>query len=103
MTIQQAIEKAVESGYDAPVLKVVAHFKEEQKYADVMTEVMMVRNVYPAIFLDPLFWQSLGKAMGWGREAGYGDDYMEGWKYSWFCFIDHLAEGKDAESFFETL
>jgi len=140
MTIQQAIEKAVESGYDAPVLKVVAHFKEEQKYADVMTEVMMVRNVYPAIFLDPLFWQSLGKAMGWGcyhdkgytgmmsdinstreetyywwvcsfgecpfstkRLKEYGEKPKTNWKKEWHRFIDHLAEGKDAESFFETL
>jgi hypothetical protein len=87
------------------------------------------------IFLDPLFWQSLGKAMGWeckeckddGFTAEHDSPNRHGedgecvncpiqvqcescrggldvkWKKEWHRFIDHLAEGKDAESFFESL
>lgn len=73
------------------------------------------------LLLDPLFWQALGKSLGWEE---HGDEYRlkgymkmhkdgsvtsdlrsvwEGWQYAWHRFIDHLAEGKDAESFFTTL
>ena len=76
--------------------------------------------------LDPLFWQALGKAMGWKdmfmgepidkkmqkwldeREKETGEPYnksckREGWLHYWLTFILHLAEGKDAESFFNEL
>ena len=73
-------------------------------------------------FLDPSFWQSLGKAMGWkpvhetcGSEMSllHGDSHCvvcredtseyQAWLYHWHRFIDHLAEGKSAESFFEKM
>lgn len=58
------------------------------------------------ILLDPLFWQALGKARAWaltkhpirGRYK-----YMKSWISEWHRFIDHLAEGKPAESFFASL
>lgn len=53
--------------------------------------------------LDPLFWQALGKAMGWKEEMWWVNNYIEAWKYHWHRFIDHLAEGKDADSFFQDL
>ena len=100
MTIQQAIEKAIEGGYKGNkefLLKLPEYAKSQ-------------------IWLDPLFWQSLGKAMGWceyavcihdGKmncfEKNHWAGYMGEWKWHWHRFIDHLAEGKDAESFFETL
>lgn len=49
------------------------------------------------ILLDPLFWSSLGKALGW-RET-----IIPMWIQKWHDFIDHLAEGKNAESFFTAL
>jgi len=66
------------------------------------------------IFLDPLFWKALGKARGWSDYAvcqqhgmaecfrvncwsGYAREYL----YHWHRFIDYLATGRDAESFFE--
>jgi len=85
------------------------------------------------ILLDPLFWQALGKAEGWEREfvmasfgttgkqeGGYGFDkwIFDGdssndfslprkttpeWKYRMHSFIDHIAEGKDIDSFFNEL
>lgn len=98
--LKEAIQKAIEGGYgyrnyipkDAPDDFVKIPYKE---MAD--------------IFLDPLFWQALGKAMGWEKmleDRKWGDkgevpDPM--WLRKWHRFIDHLAEGKDAESFFEAL
>lgn len=91
MKIQQAIEKA-KKGWWKP--------KKDWHYED--RSAFGVENIIwdlNACFLDPLFWQSLGKAMGWI----YLSDTPEHWKKEWHRFIDHLAEGKDAESFFESL
>ncbi len=54
------------------------------------------------IFLDPAFWQALGKARGW-EKSSYNDEFKFLWLTVWHRFIDHLAEGKDAESFFASL
>lgn len=94
---------------------------------------------YSMILLEPIFWQYLGKARGWGTEMTLIDEpghpkewmyythcarcheqiidqedgcpsgcdcddaYIEAWVMEWHRFIDHLAEGKDAESFFKDL
>lgn len=123
MTIEQAIEKAIEGGWVC-----------KNEWGSSIVDTPRER-----ILIDPLFWKSLGKAMGWGdemvcidetghpKEWGYyfhcpvcgeivhGErqecpsecetDYppIESWKYHWHRFIDHLAEGKDAESFFSNL
>lgn len=55
--------------------------------------------------LDPTFWQALGKAEGW-KKLHYEDmegNYDECWQCHWHSFIDHLASGKDADSFFKAL
>jgi hypothetical protein len=68
------------------------------------------------------FWIGLGKAMGWVHvrctkcnvdvrpwgececdEEEVMPKLQEAWLYHWHRFIDHLAEGKDTESFFEQL
>ena len=61
------------------------------------------------------FWQALGKAMGWENGADLDSrwDYVKGkttyhyfndcWEFYWHRFIDHLAEGKAAESFFKEM
>lgn len=67
-----------------------------------------------SIFLDPLFWQALGKARGWGNGSKFPiwsvrgdaveyDDVPYEWQNKMLQFTYHLAEGKDAESFFATL
>jgi hypothetical protein len=49
------------------------------------------------VFLDPSFWQALGKAREWiAPPKGQAYFYQH-------RFIDHLADGKDAESFFDSL
>ena len=56
--------------------------------------------------LDPTFWQALGKALGWRKEqaaVAMSRVTEPAWQSSWHRFIDHLAEGNTAESFFERL
>jgi hypothetical protein len=87
MTINEAMTKANEAGY--------------------------THDMGPAYkatyFLDPSFWQSLGKALRWEKRQWYyntfskGEENNDGWRVNWHRFIDHLAEGGRAETFFETL
>ena len=44
---------------------------------------------------DPAFWKALGKARNW-QDTG-------AWLFHWHRFIDHIAFGKDVESFFSSL
>jgi hypothetical protein len=44
---------------------------------------------------DPDFWKALAKAREW-QDTG-------AWLYNWHRYIDHIAFGKDAESFFAAL
>lgn len=100
MTIEQAIQKAIEGGY------VIG---EGKRYDEFRHKLGQHIHTFPREigFLDPLFWQSLGKAMGWkdvGETYGLPVSMASiGWLYHWHRFIDHLAEGEDAESFFEKL
>ena len=61
------------------------------------------------ILLDPLFWQALGKAEGWTNNTEIILSYeptvqkMATWHFQMRCFINHLAEGKDIDSFFTQL
>lgn len=113
MTIQQAIEKAIEGGYDG---EVIYGSKAANTLARVARTKSLTSNIYLYnVLLDHLFWQSLGKAMNWGEETECpacgqdtddGSEDQENWHvglFQWHCFIDHLAEGKDAKSFFEKL
>ena len=78
MTTQEAIQKAVDVGYQ-------------------------VHGVGEA-FLDPLFWQTLGVALEWHVECHPRYiPYNQWWRQPWHRFIDHLAEGKSPESFFKDL
>lgn len=65
-----------------------------------------IRRCSNNFFLNPLFWQSLGKALGWCyHEPAFENCVCTGQTigYYWHRFIDHLAEGKSAEDFFTEL
>jgi hypothetical protein len=92
MTIEQAFLKARDAGF---------------------IDTVPMPNNMAKIFLDPSFWQCLGKAMDWGtgficykcglslcKEHG---PYMQPFLSHWHQFIDHLAAGKSAEDFFTSL
>src|SRR3990167_1346466 len=96
--IEQAIKDAVEKGGWMGM-----HTKLAKERVEEFPEIA---------WCDLSFWQALGNARGW-QECVRGcfrrnDDVCGGWhrkEYleNWHRFIDHLAEGKDAESFFATL
>ena len=44
---------------------------------------------------DPVFWKALATTRKW--------EDVNAWRFHWHRFIDHLADGKDAESFFAAL
>lgn len=132
MTIEQAIEKAIEGGMkEGERWKLISANRYWVGWFDGNgDEVTISLNTY---LLDPLFWQALGKALGWGRICGacHGGiqqivwehratdgkteryacghdttgcpDIQDEWRYHWHRFIDHLAEGGTIEDFFKDL
>ena len=63
------------------------------------------------IFLDPLFWQCfIGKDKitevshgNWDEMNTMTYENVPTWRHHWHNFIDHLADGGTAESFFDTI
>ncbi|KKL06697.1 hypothetical protein LCGC14_2593440 [marine sediment metagenome] len=113
MTIEQAIKKSIEGGYDCqgitknPDSELDIDY-ETQRDGSKRVIVSTKRNVSAGgyreliqekIFLDSNFWKCLGKSLGWETEA----DYYGRWLAEWHCFIDFLAEGKSAEDYFKEL
>jgi len=116
--IKQAIKLAIEGGWDS------SYDVIGEKGTVVKTINKSMSN--SDIFLDPSFWQSLGKSLGWERKQcfsylGKDDEPIVVIKtgrhecnkycgtyggiplYHQHRFIDHLAEGKDPELFFKEL
>jgi hypothetical protein len=98
--MNEAIKKAIEGGYKDPRLKRDDTIRNPERAAN---NVWYSSEAF--VMLDPLFWQALGKAMGWESKVFIcpGHKKEEMWFYHWHRFIDHLAEGKDADSFFKEL
>lgn len=77
---------------------------EGEEYGNWVVFSEWCRNNKDRIFLDPLFWEALGKALGWTDEVPHTTNgypwSVKGWQTYFHRFIDHLIEGKDAEEFF---
>lgn len=108
MTIEEAIRKAVEGGWRSAYYRSVLELNPNNKVG--VHPVVRSSLTHLEIFLDPAFWQSLGKAIGWGIDEIEGrfwkagmDGKKEAWLAQWHRFIDHLAEGKKAEDWFAEL
>lgn len=89
--LNTAIKRAIESGY-RPILR--GGFTGEENW-----------NI-EKILLDPKFFQCLGVAEGWKEGVkinGVIKVKGSGWWCKWHDFIDALADGKTAETFFEEL
>lgn len=89
MKLEEVIQKTIEGGYVVPTISIFN-----------IANAFDIRHCV----LDPKFWQSFGKAMGWGYTENVDPSEhhsQEEWLDQWHNFIDHLAEGKDIESFFE--
>jgi hypothetical protein len=123
MTIQEAIKKAIEGGYSLTgdkrwdgerihsikkfgsrwmswVLPKIARGDDEIYFwRDEVTEIQFKEETLLVsgndLWLDPLFWKSLGTGLGWyaGEYSERAVDFME-------CVV---TEGKTAKSFFAEL
>jgi hypothetical protein len=105
MTIQEAINKAVEGGYhlhgaDGRDTNNAGAHRERSAWTRNATDSTWVAGVKEAL-LDPYFWRALGRALGWHeRVEGKYLIYQQWWRQPWHRFIDHLADGHTPEAFF---
>ena len=118
--MKEAIQKAVEGGFEPTIA--------ERECCD---DINFYHTQYK-LLCDPLFWQCLGKAMGWESYwYGFWDTVVEdergwrwhpksimdrthlqtsnlvtikeGWEHHWHRFIDSLASGQSPDDFFKKL
>ena len=118
MTIDEAVTWAVKDGYHVKVFDGI-----DMCYDRANTEWSVWTRTdndssfmvpIEAMFLDPLFWQALGHALGWDQAiktiyvVDNGRPTMvtktgQSWLSHWHCFLDFLAEGKTFDDFFAQL
>jgi hypothetical protein len=118
MTVQEACDKAVAEGYHVHCLAgVETYYSGANHEFSVWTRTDNHSSLVVPMegtFLDPLFWQALGRALGWDQAMRTVHAVENGrptvvtrtghyWLSHWHRFIDDLAEGKTAESFFARL
>ncbi len=109
--MEQAIKIAIENGWKPFTGYLRKKFELESDCAIFYDKVNVRRFYFSDMVLDPLFWQALGKGLGWEETnncwgCGYDEGATErtpGWKIKMHRFIDHLVEGKGIESFFTEL
>jgi len=118
MTIQEAIDKASEEGYhikgsdgvDTDYSGASSEYSAWTRQDNKSSFMVAVEET----FLDPQFWQALGRALGWNHAMITVHEVENGrptvvtrarqhWLYHWHRFLDFLAEGKTAEDFFKSL
>jgi hypothetical protein len=118
MTIQEAMNKAVEGGYhiygsDGMGTYYEGASSEFSAWTRADNESTFVVPVEET-FLDPRFWQALGRALGWSEACDLAITCAQGheecrqchgyyWMYQWHCFIQALADGHTPEAFFAQL
>lgn len=104
MIPKHIIEKAIEGGWRENMHRIVM----EKSYCMLFSERLSTYPTmiyYAEIILDPLFWQSLGKALRW-----YGDNpepdkkHLKGlWIEYAHEFFDLLLTGDDTKKFWVNL
>ena len=98
---EQAIKAAVEAGYEPKL----------ERFAEIegATALQIATAMQADVFLDPDFWRALGRARRWPADDAIdpkmtmGEWQKQRWLGRWHAFVDHLATGKDTESYFRTL
>ena len=118
MTIEQALTIATKGGYhirgsdgiDTSYEGASNEYSAWTRNDNHSTFMVTVEET----FLDPIFWQALGHALGWDHKLMTVHAMENGrptmvtkaqqhWLAHWHRFIDHLAAGKTPEAFFATL
>lgn len=117
MIPKEAIEKAIEGGWEAfghcsPTCPEPATFEVSVDgiyvifHEDNSVVEHAIDNVgYPAerIVLDASFWKSLGKALGWEELTEQGNPSGTGWYYRASAFLDLVLTGGDTDAFWKEL
>lgn len=101
---EQIIKDAIEGGWELPMnfpnwrVDLVSQTLHcwESDFEKTVNDLGMV-------FLDPLFWQAVGKTRGWDTDKGWreGDGFEINCTeadFRWHQFIDYLADGDDYET-----
>lgn len=119
--MREVITKAIQGGWKAfGTVKDVGTMNEESWR--LVYQYLEQDHTWQEITSDAEFWKCLGKAMGWRKDpspcdwcqvigSGESNHFTDCPKKNrpgdvmmhWHRFIDHLAEEKDAESFFTNL
>ena len=118
MTIQEALNKATEGGYhihgsDGVDTEYSGASSEYSAWTRTDNQSSFMVAV-EATFLDPHFWQALGRALRWGHAIATVHKVAKGrpiivtsggqqWRSHWHRFVDCLADGKAAADFFQSL
>jgi hypothetical protein len=118
MTVQEALNKATEGGYHIYGSDGMDTYYEgaNSEYSVWTRKDNESSFIVPTeeTFLDPQFWQALGRALGWSEACDlviicvHGDEECHRcrgyyWMYQWYRFIQALAHGNTPEAFFECL
>jgi hypothetical protein len=118
MTIQKAVNKATEGGYhingsdgmDTDYVGANSEYSVWTRKDNGSSFIVPVAET----FLDPQFWQALGRGLGWEQAVRTVHTVENGramlvtrtgqhWRSHWHRFIDHLADGHTPDAFFATL
>ena len=118
MTIAEALQKAVAGGYHihgsdgmgTTYAGASRQFSAWTRHDNDSSFLIPVEET----FLDPRFWQALGRALGWQEACTLSISYEQGhaecrrcqgyyWMYQWHCFIQAIADGNTPEVFFAHL
>src|SRR6266699_3740412 len=108
MTIQEALNTATEGGYhlngaDGMATDYVGANSEYSVWTRKDNESSFIVPMEES-FLDPKFWQALGRALGWSEGCDLAITCVHGeeecrrchgyyWMYQWHCFIQEIANG----------
>jgi hypothetical protein len=118
MTVQEVIDKAVEGGYHIYGSDGMDTLYEgaTNDYSAWTRKDNESSFIVPTeeTFLDPHFWQALGRALGWSEQCDLAITCVHGeeecrqchgsyWMYQWHCFIQAIADGNTPEVFFTHL
>ena len=118
MTVQEVIDKAVEGGYH-----IYGSDGMDTLYEGANSEYSVWTRkdnessfIVPTeqTFLDPKFWQALGRTLGWSERCDlaitcvHGEEECQSyrgyyWIFQWFRFIQTLADGHTPAAFFAHL
>jgi len=99
--MEQAIKKAIEGGYKGGKWNTIT-----KEYCLDFFELNNRHKIMYSYLVDPLFWECLGKALGWKQQdkiKEFGDFFNYDYRDYMHSFIDHIADKGTPDDFFNKL